>query len=71
MHGIYNYHVGATALRGAAQFGRGSGPIWLSQVACTLDDTSLVNCSYGVPIGANFCGHNSDAGVICFTDFSK
>ena len=63
--------IGATALRNAAQFGRGTGPIWLAQVGCTLDDTSLANCTLGIPIGTNSCGHGQDAGVICFTEFSK
>lgn len=63
--------IGATALRNAAQFGRGIGPIWLAQVGCTLDDTSLTNCTLGIPIGTNRCNHGQDAGVICFTNFSK
>ena len=63
--------TGATALRGAAQFGPGVGRVWLSQVNCSLNDTSLANCSYGVAIGSNFCGHNRDAGVICFTEFGN
>ena len=58
-------------MRGAAQFGPGEGRVWLSQVACNANDSSLANCSYGVSIGANICGHNRDAGVICFTEFSK
>ena len=72
---LHNYigllFIGATALRGAAQFGPGEGRVWLSQVNCTLNNTSLSNCNYGVAIGANTCGHNRDAGVICFTNFSK
>ena len=64
-------YAGATALRGAAQFGPGTGRVWLSQVACTLNDSSLANCSYSVSINANLCGHNRDAGVICFTEFGN
>ena len=63
--------TGATALRNAAQFGRGTGPVWLAQVGCTLNDTSLSNCSLGIPIGTNNCNHGQDAGIICFTQFSK
>ena len=63
--------AGATALRGAAQFGRGVGPVWLSRVNCTLNDASLANCSYGVVIGQTGCGHGRDSGVICFTNFSR
>ena len=59
--------TGATALRAAAQFGPGTGRIWLSNVQCTLDDPALANCSYGNEIGVNNCNHNQDAGVICFT----
>ena len=58
-------------MRNAAQFGRGTGPVWLAQVGCTLNDTSLSNCSLGIPIGTNNCNHGQDAGIICFTQFSK
>ena len=58
---------GATALRAAAQFGPGTGRIWLSNVACTLADPALANCTFGNEIGVNNCNHGQDAGVICFT----
>ena len=58
---------GATALRNAAQFGPGTGRIWLSNVQCTVDDPALANCTFGNQIGINNCNHNQDAGVICFT----
>ena len=58
-------------MRGAAQFGPGTGRIWLSNVACTLDDPALGNCSYGSEIGSNNCNHNQDAGVICFTGIGR
>ncbi|XP_051974380.1 scavenger receptor cysteine-rich type 1 protein M130-like [Xyrauchen texanus] len=49
---------------GDAQFGPGSGPIWMSLVLCTGSESSLKNCGssgWNLPI----CTHNYDAGVIC------
>ncbi|XP_051543947.1 deleted in malignant brain tumors 1 protein-like [Myxocyprinus asiaticus] len=52
------------ALRNA-QFGPGSGPIWMSFVMCTGSESTLKNCgSRGW--GKHFnCDHIRDAGIIC------
>ena len=48
-----------------AQFGEGSGPIWLDNVACTGSESTLASCGHlGVNITGN-CGHDEDAGVRC------
>ena len=62
--------TGATALRAAAVFGPGTGRVWVNVPQCSLDSTSLDNCTFATPLGVNHsCAHNSDAGVICFSEF--
>ncbi len=51
-------------------FGPGTGRVWVNIPQCSLDSTSLDNCTFATPLGANHnCGHNADAGVICFSEF--
>ena len=59
----YTFHVAASAIR-SARFGRGDGPIWLDEVGCTINDTSLVLCEH-LEVGRHNCDHDEDVGVIC------
>ena len=45
-------------------FGVGSGPVWLSQLTCPSDSTSLNQCSY-TGFGNDTCTHSDDTAVIC------
>ncbi|CAI5683597.1 deleted in malignant brain tumors 1 protein isoform X1 [Oreochromis niloticus] len=50
--------------KSSAFFGEGQGMIWLDDVNCLGNETSLVHCRRP-SFGENNCGHGEDAGVIC------
>ena len=61
----YNYSVfvGGRAYSNA-QFGAGTGPIFLDDVQCTSSSSQLLECSSS-PILTHTCQHSEDAGVGC------
>ena len=53
-------------VRGAAYYGQGTGSIVLDEVNCNGNETTLLQCPTGVPIGSsNDCVHGEDVGVLC------
>ena len=48
-----------------ARFGEGSGPIWLSNVACSGNESTLAECGHLGVVIIRGCGHDEDAGVTC------
>ena len=54
----------AVSANSRAQFGRGTGPIVLDDVACSGSESSLTQCRSRT-IGTHNCGHSEDAGVVC------
>ena len=49
---------------GDAVFGQGTGQIWLTDVQCVGDETSIFECNHG-GWGIHNCGHNSDVSAVC------
>ncbi|CAH1264294.1 SSC5D [Branchiostoma lanceolatum] len=45
-------------------FGPGSGPVWLSDVKCTGNESNILDCPQS-KFGDNECDHLDDVGVVC------
>lgn len=54
----------AMTAKSSAYFGEGDGDIWLDDVECLGNETSLLHCMHS-RLGESNCGHSEDAGVVC------
>ncbi|XP_074544628.1 uromodulin-like [Halichoeres trimaculatus] len=54
---------------GSANFGQGSGPIWMDDVACTGSESALSQCGHR-GFGSHNCNHGEDASVVCLAAVS-
>lgn len=52
----------AVSTLGGAQFGQGSGPVWLEAFRCVGNESLLFHCPREP---GHHCGHNQDAGLTC------
>ena len=50
---------------GLADFGQGSGSIWLDSVTCTGNESTLASCGHPGVNTIGSCSHSNDAGVRC------
>ena len=55
--------LGAQALK-HAYYGEGSGPIFMDDVGCAGNESTLISCPH---LSNHDCYHNEDAGVYCIT----
>ena len=53
--------------RSRKTFGEGEGPIYLDGLRCTGQESNLLDCEVGRPLGlpSAFCDHSDDVGVEC------
>ena len=51
-------------LRSTLEFGAGNGTIWLDNVGCTGNESSILECNHG-GLGQHNCVHSEDIGVVC------
>lgn len=59
----------AVSAHSSAEFGQGSGPIWLDDVQCSGGETNLARCRHAGVSENHFCSHFEDAGVVCNSKF--
>ena len=62
-------YPGAVSAPYSARFGAGNGIIWLDNVRCVGNESSIVNCQHN-GWSVHNCRHSEDASVICSSKYS-
>ena len=57
-------HKTAVRISHSAEFGEGTGKIWLDDVECNGRESMLSNCNTS-SFGTHNCAHSEDAGAVC------
>ena len=60
-----NVTLASTAIPGA-EFGEGSGLVYLEGLKCDGDEDSLLDCPMEVELGHSVCDHSRDVGIRCY-----
>ena len=64
------HFAGAVGAHTGSSFGRGKGPIWMSNFQCKGNENSLAKCNHTNTEVQEAWGHYRDAGVECFSECS-
>lgn len=60
---------GAVGAYSGAYFGKGQGPIWMSNFQCKGNENSLAKCNHSNTQVQNKWGHRRDASVECYGEY--
>ena len=58
----------SSAFAAHIKYGEGNGTVWMSNVACNGNETSISECLH-LGWGETSCSHSQDAGVYCGSEF--
>ena len=63
-HFVISLFCSGTAEYLGSEYGAGDGEIWLENLECTGEETTVLECNAG-DFGENFCWHFEDVSISC------